>query len=307
MVMSRFSAVAAPTYMDVLGRLATCAVVFAVGCGGSSAVLQSNDGGSEGAVDAADAPDATDAAQAPPNVGDIVLWSINATTAAPPTESSMVNAGFTLAAPSMCGPETVVDGCTISDCKVPPTMLPKPVSAGAILVNGGKQPLTLTTKQPDYYSVQNPFRLWDGGEELHVVVAGDVAPAFSLSVIAPAYLLVDAPVWPASGTALTVPRATDLKFHWTGGGAGTIQVNMRFAAGTAWTDAICVYPAQSAFAKVSAKVLGMLPASTTTTNTIDVISLTHATTSVSGWTMNFSAVASANTPTGLASASLVLQ
>ncbi|HEX7600369.1 MAG TPA: hypothetical protein VF316_02145 [Polyangiaceae bacterium] len=79
-------------------------------------MLQSNPAGSDGGVDAADAPDATDAAPSPPNVGNITVSSINATTATPSTQSSNVHAGFTLAAASMCGPGTVVDGCTIVDC-----------------------------------------------------------------------------------------------------------------------------------------------------------------------------------------------
>ncbi|HEX7600368.1 MAG TPA: hypothetical protein VF316_02140 [Polyangiaceae bacterium] len=42
-------------------------------------------------------------------------------------------------------------------------------------------------------------------------------------------------------------------------------------------------------------------------NTIDVFSVTHVTTTVSGWTMTFGAVASANAPTGVARAAIVLQ
>jgi hypothetical protein len=64
--------------------------------------------------------------------------------------------------------------------------------------------------------------LWSGGETLAVSAAGGVAPAFDLSMKAPAQIVLTAPV--LTGTPLVIARGADMSVTWTGGTAGTLFV-----------------------------------------------------------------------------------
>ena len=282
------------------------ACVLVSGCGGSSPVLQRNAAGGD---DAADVVSAADAARAPENVGGVQLTSTNATTANPPTEGSTALAVFSPAAVSACPPETIVDGCSLIDCRPLLNVSDAQVSGGSVLVTGTKQPINLTPdlkKTPLYGALNWPGRLWDGGEALQVVVAGDVAPAFTLSLIAPAYVTVNAPVWSTGGAKLSIPRAKDLDVAWSGGGAGKVVVWLTVGAAGGAYIVNCQYPAQSGSGKVSTKVLGSLPTDGSA-NSIRIESETVVTATVSGWTTTFRATATANAPTGVASAEFVLE
>lgn len=268
--------------MRTLRLLGVCAFASAVSCGGSGVVLQSTQ-----------------------NFGSVMLFSENATTANPAEESSRILSRFALATTSTCPAAIAVDGCWLTDCTSPLPASSTPASAGTIVITGGKQPISIPPKSPDYDYVQLPHRLWDGGETLQLAVPGGVTPAFGLSIVAPAYVMVDAPVWPTGGASLTIPRAKDLDITWSGGGPGFVIVEMWVKADQGYYDVGCLYPAGSGAGKVSARVLGALP--TGTAYDIEIHTDTFIGTTVSGWTMNFEARATANTPTGLAAGAFVLQ
>ncbi|HEX7600366.1 MAG TPA: hypothetical protein VF316_02130 [Polyangiaceae bacterium] len=268
--------------MRTLRLLGTSALVSALSCGGSAVVLRSTQ-----------------------NRGFVELFSENATTANPVVESSSILPTFELASSSVCPAAIFVDGCQLIDC---PSPLPKswtPARAGTIVVTGARQPISVPPKSPDYDYVQLPQRLWDGGETLRLAVPGDTAPAFDLSIVAPAYVMVDAPAWPTGGAPLAIPRAKELDVTWSGGGAGFVGVDFQVTLDQGFYNAYCTYPAGSGAGKVSARVLGALP--TGSAYTIEIYSVSLIETAASGWFMDFSAIAAANAPTGLASAAFVLQ
>ena len=117
--------------------------------------------------------------------------------------------------------------------------------------------------------------------------------------------MVDEPVWPMGAAPLAIPRARDLAVTWSGGGAGFVAIELQVTLDQGFYLANCTYPAASGAGKVSARVLGTLP--TGSASRLDISSVSLAETQVSGWIMDFSAMAAANAPTGLASATFVLQ
>jgi hypothetical protein len=280
--MSQFAELMALPPMRTLHLLGACAFASAVSCGSSGTVLRSTE-----------------------NLGYVELFSENATTANPATESSRILPSFDTGSSSICPDSILVDGCGLMDCPSPLPGSGTPTRAGTIVVSGAKQPISIPPRSTDYGWVQLPQRLWDGGETLQLAVGADVTPAFNLSIVAPAYIMVDAPVWPMGGAPLAIPRGKELDVTWSGGGAGFVSVDFQVTLDQGFYSAYCTYPAASGAGKVSARVLGALP--TGSAYKVEIYSVALAEAKVSGWIMGFSATASANAPTGLASAAFVLQ
>ncbi len=273
-------------------------------CNDSATVLQSSDAGDGSVIDASMDVDSG----APMNNGVIQVSSTHSPNENPPQESTAIFAGFTLDTKSACPPETVVDGCSILDCVPPLSVAESRVTGGTLLVTGGKQNLTLVpSKQADYSPSTLSTALWDGGEALHLVGAGDVAPPVDLTLIAPAFVTVETPVWPTGAAKLVISRSKPFDVAWTGGGAGKVQVAFTSTFATAGFQLIaCSFVAAPGVATISAPVLGKIASSATATQ-ISIVSRSTVTKTSGSWTMTFTAEAKANTPTGLAGAPVDLQ
>lgn len=274
-----------------------------IACDGSATVLQSPDAGDGG--DAAD--DRTEASVALGNNGVIELYSRYSPTASPPEDSSSVLAVFSLATQSSCPPEVIVDGCSVVDCAPPLNVPVTNVSAGTLLINGTKQPLSLVPNAEHYPSNPISTRLWEGGEAISLVASGDAAPAFSLSLIAPKYVVVTTPTWPTGNSKLPVARSVPLDFVWTGGDAGQVTVLFTAQLKTPGIQLVsCSFPATAGHGTISTNVLAKL-----TTNaqaiSIAITTNTRVQTTIKDWTMTFHAQAFANVPNGTAGRDVDLQ
>jgi hypothetical protein len=100
-------------------------------------------------------------------------------------------------------------------------------SAGQITISGGTPTVMLT---PDGTSKYTPFSqataLWTGATTFTVSAAGDVVPAFSTTLTAPAQPDFTAPTFPTSGS-IAIDRSTDFQVTWTGGGGGIVLAQLQ--------------------------------------------------------------------------------
>jgi hypothetical protein len=181
----------------------------------------------------------------------------------------VASAGFSMGTGASQGYECVLDtvaGCTVTECSYTGgggggglTLL----DAGAVSIEGGKQPVTLTadaTKQ--YGSVTSGVTpLFDGGETLTVSAAGSAdLPAWSGTVVAPAPADFTAPSFDGN---LTIQRSSALSVAWTGGGAGRVRffvATVETVSGqtTRTVSVSCEAPASAGSMSVPAAALGRL-------------------------------------------------
>ena len=121
--------------------------------------------------------------------------------------------------------------CTFQDCAsgdggVPGDAgAPIYLSAGTLDVIVGSNTFTTTRMANGEYRAQAMSSLYMGGESVRAKATGDPmgAPAFDLSVTAPARITVTMPAYPPMGS-ITISRAQPFSMVWTGGVAGTVNV-----------------------------------------------------------------------------------
>jgi len=153
---------------------------------------------------------------------------------------------------------TIVGGCTISDCSAAADAGTPPdggqVSAGTLtftgLADGG---VTLTATGSGYLQ-QIQGQLFVAGSALQVSSSGGVVPVFTAALTAPVSAVLTTPACPLSNCGM-VSKAAGLPVAWTGGGTGNISVQVFAAAG----QVSCSFPAASGSATIPAAALAGIP------------------------------------------------
>ena len=210
-------------------------------------------------------------------------------------------------------------GCTVRfDCKPILTTPPDDLgiqpyaSAGQISVAGlpgVTMPVELTVMDMgmfagQYTSLIQYMPIFSGGEALMVTAAGGEVPAFSAQVTAPSQPTVTAPVM-ANGT-LTVSRAQDLKFAWSGG-SGLLRFQMQVQPSMGSPSGLdCSWSAADGSGTIPSAALQMMPKG----NGQGTLSVIASSSLVAGdWTVQVAATTSPIHPDGTSYqfASLLLQ
>jgi hypothetical protein len=111
------------------------------------------------------------------------------------------------------------------------------------------------------YTTFNDYQpLFAAGDTLTVSAPGDLVPAFSATVTAPAQPTVTSPPV-AGGMQLMWTRSSDLPLTWSGGAAGTLQVAL-IASGQAMVPPSginCTFAASDGTGAIPGAALQLLP------------------------------------------------
>jgi hypothetical protein len=158
--------------------------------------------------------------------------------------------------------------CTTRSCqavigRIPDGGAPAYVSDGEIKVTGALTPVTLAAPAPmgmfagQYFAFSYYMPLYAAGSTLNVSGAGDVAPAFMASVVAPAQpaMLDPSP----SNQALMLARGSDLKLAWRDGSGGTLALSLAIVSKTSLAGVDCSFPVEAGSGSVPAAALATLP------------------------------------------------
>lgn len=137
------------------------------------------------------------------------------------------------------------------------------VSAGTIRISVGADIVTLDTDSMNRYGPSHlPAPLFIGGETLDVSTNGAAVPAFSRILTAPNVLTLTSPALPGGATPLQVSRSKDLEVAVSGGGAGTLDIQIEFASNDGSNDSeylLCSFAAGGT-AVVPSTALSIIPA-----------------------------------------------
>lgn len=155
---------------------------------------------------------------------------------------------------------TTIGGCTISDCSAAADAGTPPdggqVGAGTLtftgLADGGV--VVIAPAANGSYLRQIQSQLFVAGSVLQVSSSGGAVPAFTASVSAPVSATLTTPACPLSNCGM-ISKAAGLPVAWTGGGTGSISVQVL----TATNQVSCSFPAASASATVPAAALAGIP------------------------------------------------
>lgn len=281
-----------------------------VACG-ADATVAPKDGGFVGDAGPGSDGGTNDSGTAATKGGGVYVASYAYTIANTTVAGMSASAGFDSAFGASTGNcTTTTDGaCTISACTSGGSDAGSgavPASAGVIQITGGNNPVQLVPSGPTYTAVTAQTALWGGGEQLDVSAAGAEVPAFDLKVIAPGYVTVTTPVWPAAGGKVPITRSQAFALAWSGGGAGNVVVAITGTAGSQSTSLSCSFSASGGAGSVPASALAMLPASPTSASiSISASNVTDAV--VSGWSLRVVALTLGKSPSGVASASATIQ
>jgi hypothetical protein len=110
------------------------------------------------------------------------------------------------------------------------TIETSPLSAGALQITGTRAALVLEEGEPGSYAWDNTLNapLWGGGERLLATVSGSAEfPGFSLSLIAPDVVTLQAPLVPMDEWRLD--SGAELAFAWSGAMASNVYVAISVA------------------------------------------------------------------------------
>ncbi len=155
---------------------------------------------------------------------------------------------------------TVVGGCTVSDCSAAADAGTPPdggqVGAGTLTFTGlaDAGAVVITQAANGSYLRQIQSQLFVAGSALQVSSSGGAVPAFTASVTAPVSATLTTPACPLSNCGM-ISKATGLPVAWTGGGTGSISVQVLTAA----SQVSCVFPAASGSATVPSAALAGIP------------------------------------------------
>ncbi|HEX7601158.1 MAG TPA: hypothetical protein VF316_06110 [Polyangiaceae bacterium] len=284
--------------------------VTLVGCG-ADATVAPKDGGLVGDSSNGDGGGNNDSGTAATKGGDVYVASYAYTIANTSVAGMSASAGFDSAFGAATGNcTTTTDGaCTITSCTTGGSDAGSgavPASAGIIQITGGNKPVQLVPSGPTYTAVTGQTALWGGGEQLDVSSAGAEVPAFDLKVIAPGYVTVTTPVWPAAGGKVPITRSQAFALAWTGGGAGDVVVAITGTAGSQSTSLSCTFSASGGSGSVPASALAMLPASPTSA-AISITSSNVTEAVVSGWSLRVNALTLGKSTSGVASGGATIQ
>jgi hypothetical protein len=215
-----------------------------------------------------------------------------------------VSAGFLRAVPD---PEA---GCTKSaygDCEIVEcggvVTGPPPdggasvyVSAGNLALSGARLMAKLEVITSGMFIDQYPITysntpLFSAGDALTANAPGAVAPAFTATVTAPAQPTMTAPVRPMRG-ALVIPRSSDFKLAWSGGGPGRVQLSLAVMPPSdmgvaARTGLSCSFANANNAGTIPSAALRALPAGS---GNLYVAVGNRARVESAGWTMDLGAV-----------------
>lgn len=287
-------------------------VVLAVaGCPSSSGGSDGGGSGDDLAVGNADdmatsggaSPDLAPAA----NTGTITVTS--ATSAMDKSLTAYATFMMGVLPPSPCV-LTFTAHCQAADCTIPSADAGSPpvtyslVSGGTVTVAGGAMPLTMTPTSGGYYAPvpSSAQALFSGGETLTLANSGAVAPASSMTVVAPSPSTITTP---AAATSYTITRSNGFALAWSGGGPGdltfTIQSGFPSAQpGSKYGSVTCTFPVADGQATVPPSALAALPAG----SAFFQLTVSHTvSTTVGDWLMNAVAVTYPVTPAGASFAS----
>ena len=229
----------------------------AVGCGddgsGGSATggaatggASSGGGGADGGAGGAGGSGGAGAggAAAEPQTGEVFLSS---------GDFSVVAASFQNNADLNCT-TTVLGDCTLSMC----TPITTRVSAGTVTVTAPSATFTLEPNDNNFYPFQNAGGpLWQDGESIEVEGTGADVPAFSGSVVGPAFVDFSQPDLTGLDK-LVLDTSVDLPIAWTGGTGGKLVVSLLLQYPTNSTTLACSFPADAGQGVMPASALGML-------------------------------------------------
>ena len=163
--------------------------------------------------------------------------------------------------------------CTFTDggAEVPAPGMPQ--SAGTVRIGGTAPEFTLTydrasQKYAPVPAVPTDQALFEGGDTVTFSAAGDVAPAFKASLVAPTSVSVTTPALAAG--ALSIDTNRDLTFAWTGSSAGELSFNVRSqtsgaGAVLASTLVSCRFPASGGTGTIPSALLQRLAKTDATT------------------------------------------
>jgi hypothetical protein len=124
-------------------------------------------------------------------------------------------------------------------------------------------PVKLDAPQPmgmfagQYFAFNDYMPLYDSGVTLTVSGAGDTAPAFSTSVVAPAQPTMTQPSGP--NQQLMLARGQDLSLAWKNGAGGTLALSLAISTMTSLEGVDCTFPIADNSGTVPAAVLAKLP------------------------------------------------
>jgi hypothetical protein len=157
--------------------------------------------------------------------------------------------------------------CQVSECLPASAVAPAPgfawLSAGPIDIIGTKLDFGFEERDGGRYSATLPsldLSLWEGGEELTVLVQGsEQYPASSASLTAPHAVTLSAP----SSTDLAIDPRADLAFEWSAPDTDIIYVDVRETYAPLFVPAVersarCAFPAQPGAGSIPEAVFAAL-------------------------------------------------
>jgi hypothetical protein len=189
--------------------------------------------------------------------------------------------------------ETVTGPCTVNAC----TFAAAPADAGApsitythagpvkvsgVLVNDGS--MTLTPGGYGYQTVSGNVAFFRGGETVRLSAPGNPegAPAFDVSLTAPASVRVTSPVFDAQ-SRVTAAAGQNLNVAWTGGAGGEVAVQIGAGTQTKSAVARCGFPAASGSGSIAASVLAAVKAVGAPNVSFTVSAESRSVKSLEGW------------------------
>ena len=174
------------------------------------------------------------------------------------TELARVEASFASVQHAPSCSRSVVSGCVIEDCTSTGTPALRDQGAGRITIEAQRR----LTIDPDANGGYTPLQdlhgaLWSPGDRVTVQVAGDVAPGFATTLLAPSNIELILP--PLSASGVEIHRNHDVKLTWRGGTIGTVAFRLRSDADDGGHTLLCQFPARAGGGSVSANALALMP------------------------------------------------
>jgi hypothetical protein len=162
-----------------------------------------------------------------------------------------------------------------------------PVGAGTLTLmtpGGGMVPMPYNTPSGTYGTTLVPP--WSGGESYTIVATGDVVPAFSLAIMAPARPTMQSP--PRSDAGPTVDRSAGVTVTWTAATPGTMTIEIDADLTDAFLFMSCDAPASAGSYHVPPSALAAIPANAV--NDTHTAGIATTTTTMAGdWPITFTA------------------
>ncbi len=175
-------------------------------------------------------------------------------------QSAALAARFVPASATSCS-DVTMGSCVVTTSAVGGAA-PMQVGAGVITVSAGATSFTLTPQVTasgtTYQPMLAPQPLWHDAESVVVSAAGGDVPAFATTLTAPTAVTLTMGAGSGGGPML-LPRQDDLVVEWSGGGFGTVDVEL-LGSGAAAVDVHCRFAPSARSGVVPAALLAMLPA-----------------------------------------------